>query len=401
MIRRRRSLGALTLVLAGTLAISLGTSTAAIAAPDFPTWDDVNNARQNEAATKAKISEIESILSALETEAADLGRIAQVKGEEYNIARDALDAASSKADSLKKQADSAQEQAALSSQRAGQLLAQLARTGSGDMTMSLLLSTDASDLLNKLGTMSKLTEQAGVVYQQAILDQNSAKALTEQAQIAKKERTGLAATAQSALAEAQAAAAAAQARVDQQQAASDQMYAQLAALKGTTASVEQGYLDGVAWEKAQEAIKNPPPVAPPVNPTPPPPSGSLVDGAIAFAYAQLGKPYRLGGAGPNYWDCSGLTKYSYASVGVNIGTHSATNQYNVMANAGRLVPLNQMVAGDLLWYSDGGSTWGDKYHVTLYIGNGQMIEAPYEGQPVRIRPVRYGDLVPYAGRPTP
>ncbi|MDQ1556533.1 MAG: peptidoglycan DL-endopeptidase CwlO, partial [Actinomycetota bacterium] len=39
-------------------------------------------------------------------------------------------------------------------------------------------------------------------------------------------------------------------------------------------------------------------------------------------------------------------------------------------------------------------------HVTLYIGGGNMIEAPYPGEVVRIRPVRYGDLVPYAGRPT-
>jgi cell wall-associated NlpC family hydrolase len=101
------------------------------------------------------------------------------------------------------------------------------------------------------------------------------------------------------------------------------------------------------------------------------------------------------------WDCSGLTKASYASVGVYIGTHSATNQYATMAAAGRLVPYNELVAGDLLFYSSGGSTTGTKYHVTLYAGGGLMIEAPYPGTTVRKVPVRFGDLVPYAGRPTP
>ena len=91
---------------------------------------------------------------------------------------------------------------------------------------------------------------------------------------------------------------------------------------------------------------------------------------------------------------------AYASVGVYIGTHSAGNQYTTMANAGRLVPLAGLATGDLLFYSAGGSPSGSKYHVTLYIGNGQMIEAPRPGALVRIMPVRYGDLVPYAGRPT-
>jgi cell wall-associated NlpC family hydrolase len=122
--------------------------------------------------------------------------------------------------------------------------------------------------------------------------------------------------------------------------------------------------------------------------------------AIAYARAQLGEAYQLGGAGPDVWDCSGLTKMSYASAGVYIGTHSATNQYSTMAAQGRLVSLGSIVAGDLLFYSNGGSTGGSKYHVTMYIGGGLMIEAPRPGVPVRIVAVRYGDLVPYAGRPT-
>jgi cell wall-associated NlpC family hydrolase len=152
------------------------------------------------------------------------------------------------------------------------------------------------------------------------------------------------------------------------------------------------------------------PVAPaPAKPTPAKPSAPVVAapnatsvaGAIAYARSHLGDAYTFAGAGPTAWDCSGLTKAAYASVGTYIGTHSATNQYNTLKRAGRLVPLSAMVAGDLLWYSNGGSESGDKYHVAIYTGGGQMIEAPYEGQVVRVTAVRRGDLVQFAGRPTP
>ncbi len=401
MNTRSRARGALCIVVAAIVVISVATSGAAIADPSYPSWGDVLAARQSEADTQATITQIQGILVDLEAQSAALGKVALVKDEEYNVARDALDAATATAQKLQDQADAATLRAQESSRKAGQLVAQLARAGGGDLTLGLLTSNNAGNLLSRLGTMSKVSEQAALVYRQATIDKNLSQSLTDQAKVAQQKRTALELAAQVALVAAKAASVGALAKVASQKAAEDQMYAQLATLKGTTAQVESGYLAGVAWEAAQAAVKNPPPDAPPVNPTPPAPNGSAVNTAIAYAYAQLGKPYVFGGSGPDGYDCSGLTKQAYAAAGVYIGTHSSNNQYNVMADQGRLIPLSQMVAGDLLWYSDGGDPNGDKYHVTLYIGGGQMIEAPYEGQPVRIRAVRYGDLVPYAGRPTP
>ena len=77
-----------------------------------------------------------------------------------------------------------------------------------------------------------------------------------------------------------------------------------------------------------------------------------------------------------------------------------STQYATKRAQNRLVGLNALLPGDLLFYSSGGSTSGGFYHVAIYIGGGQMIEAPRPGVPVRIVAVRYGDLVPYAGRPT-
>jgi cell wall-associated NlpC family hydrolase len=402
-VARRKPLGgAIAFFVVAALGVSVGLTAPAFANPTFPTWQEVQAAKRNVVAKKAEIAKLLKVVASLQAAADDAGRTALIRGEEATIASANLDDATATANRLQAQADAAQSKATDSAQRAAQLVAQLARDGGSNLTLQLLLDGhNAGNLLESLGTMSKLSQQSASIYQQAQADANSSRALTDQAKVAQDERAKLAAVAQAALDVAQQASADAEARVAVQKKQSTILYAQLASLRGTSAAVQKKYLEGIAWEKAQEAIKNPPPPAPPVNPTPPLPDAPAVAGAIRFAEAHLGEPYVFGGMGPNVWDCSGLTKASYAHVGVYIGIHGSNSQYNYLRDIGRLVPLNQMVAGDLLWYSAGGSPNGLKYHVTLYIGSGLMIEAPYPGSQVRIRAVRYGDLVPYAGRPTP
>jgi cell wall-associated NlpC family hydrolase len=390
-------LGALASVVVGAV-IAVGAVAGPVAADDYPTWDDVLNARGNEAATAAAITEIEGFLVQLEANAAAANKEAQLKAEAYNVAKVELDAAVARADVLEQQADAAASRADISSRKAGQLVAQLARTGGGSITLSLLVSPDVDRLLDQLGTMSKLSEQANNIYRLAIVDRNLAQSLTDQAQVAEAERTKLEDEAQASLDAASDAADAANAVLEQQQAASNQLYEQLATLKQTTAQVEQGYLNGLAAQ----------PQAPPVSPggstpgpgTPPPPSdGGAAAGAIAFAYAQLGDDYQFAGSGPDAWDCSGLTQAAYGSVGIYIGAHLVSSQYYTMANQGRLVWYENMIPGDLLFYADGGQP-GSFYHVAMYVGNGQMVEAPREGVPVRVTSVRPWDLIPYVGRPS-
>jgi cell wall-associated NlpC family hydrolase len=309
-----------------------------------------------------------------------------------------LDAAVAEADALEQQADAAASRADVSSRKAGQLVAQLARTSNGSITLSLLVSPNVDDLLGQLGTMAKISEQASGIYRLAIVDRNLAQALTDQAEVAESERTRLEDEAQAALDAAIAASAAADALVAEQQAASQQLYEQLATLKQTTAEVEQGYLDGIAAQPPPPP-PNPGPSDPGPGTPPPPSSGGAAAGAIAFAYAQLGEPYLFAGSGPDAWDCSGLTKGAYASVGIYIGQHLVSSQYYTMANQGRLVWYENMIPGDLLYYSTGGQP-GSFYHVTMYVGNGQMIEAPKPGVAVRVTAVRYWDLIPYVGRPS-
>jgi len=407
MFARRRPRGAAAavasaLAIAAGLIMVVGSGSVASAAPnirsvDYPTWGDVQRAKANQAAKQAEVAKIQGILNQLSTQADALGKIAEQKAELSNQANAALATATKKTDRLQSQAKAAAKRADKSSKRASAVIAQLAQTGGGNFSVGLLFGSAQStdQLLSTLSTASRLSQSASEILKQAQFDKNTASSLAASAKVAEKKRKALADDAQSASDAAKKASDAALAQLAEQQAAANTMYAQLASLKNSTAAVEEQYQLGVEEEARQNAVKTPP-SAPIINPNPPAPVAGAVAGAIAYAEAQLGEPYAYGGAGPNSWDCSGLTMMSYRSVGVSIGGHGVTMQYNTMKAEGRLVNLSQLQPGDLLFYADGGGF----YHVTMAVGGGKMIEAPRAGVPVRIVSIRYGDLVPYVGRPT-
>jgi peptidoglycan DL-endopeptidase RipB len=117
--------------------------------------------------------------------------------------------------------------------------------------------------------------------------------------------------------------------------------------------------------------------------------------------SQMGVPYSWGGGtltGPSTgvddgantvgYDCSGLMRYMFAGVGVLIPRFSG-DQYN----AGRHIPPSQAKRGDLIFYGPGGSQ-----HVTMYLGNGQMLEASSLVGHVTVSPVRMPGMTPYLTR---
>ncbi|WP_270647299.1 C40 family peptidase [Paeniclostridium hominis] len=98
---------------------------------------------------------------------------------------------------------------------------------------------------------------------------------------------------------------------------------------------------------------------------------------VNTARAQLGKPYVWGAEGPNTFDCSGLVYYVYGQNGVKMPRSSREQ-----ANVGTTVSQSQLQPGDLIFSSTDGS--GKVTHVGIYIGNGQMIHAPQEGDVVKV-----------------
>ncbi|GAA2763501.1 C40 family peptidase [Streptomyces paradoxus] len=102
------------------------------------------------------------------------------------------------------------------------------------------------------------------------------------------------------------------------------------------------------------------------------------DKALAFARAQIGKPYVWGAVGPGSYDCSGLTQAAWKAAGVTL----PRTTYD-QVNAGTTVPLSQAQPGDLVFFYD------DVTHVGIYIGNGMMIHAPKPGTYVREESIYY------------
>jgi cell wall-associated NlpC family hydrolase len=107
--------------------------------------------------------------------------------------------------------------------------------------------------------------------------------------------------------------------------------------------------------------------------------------ALALVKTYAGKPYLWGAAGPNSFDCSGLTQYVYKQLGVNL-QRSADQQYRTTLH----IPYAQAQVGDLIFFYD---TTGYVYHVGMYAGNGMMWDAPHSGAVVRYEDVWYPNQV--------
>jgi cell wall-associated NlpC family hydrolase len=173
----------------------------------------------------------------------------------------------------------------------------------------------------------------------------------------------------------------AQAKADAMNAQRDQAQANLNEQAQLANQLESQYAAAVAAQQAAlDAQQNQTTSTGPV--TTPPPSGGGDGGgggfvpdpnggaatAVAAAQSVLGAPYVFGAAGPSSFDCSGLTSWAWAQAGVSL-PHSASAQYSSLPH----VPLDQVVAGDIIYYGNFGP------HVALYIGNGQIIHARHPG----------------------
>jgi peptidoglycan DL-endopeptidase CwlO len=109
---------------------------------------------------------------------------------------------------------------------------------------------------------------------------------------------------------------------------------------------------------------------------------SLGEQALRFALTRIGDPYVWGGAGPTDFDCSGLTMWAYAQVGISL-EHFTGDQWNEGVHVSR----SQLEPGDLVFF------FADISHVGMYIGDGLMVDAPSAGQDVQVQPIFWDDYV--------
>lgn len=125
-------------------------------------------------------------------------------------------------------------------------------------------------------------------------------------------------------------------------------------------------------------------------------SGSAAQGRTALAEAKdkIGLPYIWGGTGPKGYDCSGLTMTSWQSAGVYLN-RTSRDQYKQVLK----INYDNLRVGDLVFWSTDPSNPNAIYHVAMWAGNGQIMEAPRPGVPLRVTSMRWSGTMPYAGRP--
>ncbi|MEV6178525.1 NlpC/P60 family protein [Streptomyces sp. NPDC052016] len=273
--------------------------------------------------------------------------------EEAEKATEAFNKAGERAGTLRRQVGDAQDRIARQQAHINDLRAHLGalagaqyRSGGLDPSLALLFSEDPDDYLDTAAVLDRITlHQAGELkdLQDALreLGQERAEATRKLGELEKSRKA-----------------------VARHKRTVEQKLAQARRLLNSLPSAERAAYDRASRSGRMPGLGDAAPA-----------SGRAA-AAVAAARSALGRPYVWGANGPSGFDCSGLTQWSYAQAGVSLPRTS-----QAQAHAGRRVPLSQARPGDLVTYRS------DASHVGMYVGNGQVIHAPYPGAPVRYDPV--------------
>jgi len=317
---------------------------------------------------------------------AELYETAEQATERYNEARMAL------ADAERRLA---QAQARVAGQRAevaghqkvlGAIAASAYRSGGIDPQLNLLFSEDPRQFLERASALDMLSHQQAASLRQAAGARVELQADTMVAaqRLAAVEQWRQTVATEKAAVEGNLRAA--QEQLSSLRAAERQRLAALAAERQRLAAERQRLAERAARQQRARTQQVPTTSSTRRSasqaPAPPPVSGRAGT-AIAFAYAQLGDRYVYGAAGPDAWDCSGLTMMAWRAAGVSL-PHSSSGQYSVGAHVSR----SQLRPGDLVFF------YSPIHHVGIYIGGGNIIHAPNPSERVQIAPV---SQMPYAG----
>ncbi|MEV4615052.1 C40 family peptidase [Kitasatospora sp. NPDC049258] len=393
----RRLLPALLLALAAVLGLLPGAAAAPApavpAAPaddPYPSAEDIDRARGEAEAKAADTGSVEARLAAAQRALADAGLAAEQAVEAYNGAQARLARAREAVTAANRRSAAAEEARAAAAERAAQLAAETYRQGA----TAELSAIDA--LLGARGPRA-VTERAAAVGMvgsrtRQILDEttSTAAAATRAAADARGAEQDAARAADAVLAakeQAEARVAAQQAQVTATAEHRERLLAELAAARNTTVDLErrrQEALEALEARRAEEEAKAKAAAeaaaaaaAAAVQVGAGPWAAGSAQAAVAFARSKIGLPYIWGGEGPGGYDCSGLTMMAWRTAGKRL-THFAADQYAESTP----VSYPQLQPGDLIFWTRTGRP-ADIYHVGIYLGDDQMIEAPRPGAPIK------------------
>lgn len=245
--------------------------------------------------------------------------------------------------------------------------------GSGVSTTSkLLLADDPDEFLSSMAAMRSYSEQSSDLL---AAYENSRTELSLREQQVEDQLAAISA-AEEQMAEEKAA-------IEDKAEAAEELLAELEAEAAARAA--EAAARAAAAEEASRDETTPPadgttteaptgdPVEEPTTPTPPTPVSGNAAVAVETALAQVGDAYVYGAAGPDAFDCSGLTMYAWRAAGVSL-SHSSS----VQSTQGTPVSLDALMPGDLIFY------YSPVSHVGMYIGNGQIVHAANPSRPVEV-----------------
>ncbi len=437
--RRRLAIRAGGIAVAAVLALGVAPGTAT-AAPTNPSDSQIAGAQSARDQAAAAVGALSAQLAAAQAAADGAHQQAQIALQDYEDAQTA--AAQAQADST---AAVAASDAADAERDAGQAAVdEFARSSyMGGTTSPGFASLITSGSPTEFVERAALLEAAGAgrsdVLTELTVLQGQAEDAEAQAAGALATATTLQAEAEQALSSAQAQESAARSQADTLSAESAGLQAQLTAaqqtLYGLQGAREAARQQAAAAAAAAAAVPTrtptvttrtpsvttpsggsssstprPTPSAAPTGGSAGAPSASVAQRAINAARTQLGNWYSWGGGGingPSYgigddtdvwgFDCSGLTEYAYAQAGIRIGGTSRDQWWN---NRGKQVSIGSLQAGDLVFWGGDPDDYLSIFHVALYIGGNQMIEAPTSGQRVQVSSMRFGQTYFGAVRPS-
>jgi cell wall-associated NlpC family hydrolase len=374
--------------------------------PVYPSSGEVRSARAAVGDKSAQIAVVEGRLKASNVRLEALQSSAEVAAERYNLARILLRERTEEAKAAGQRAVAARTAAGAASDRMGQTAAAAYRQGGSLGQLEPFLSSKGpQEVLERAAAFQLISGIRHRISDEAGAASSVAADLGRQAARAQAQRLAGAQEAESARASAAALVDLAAAQSASIQKTQRGMLAQLATLRNTSFQLERQRLSGLQAEalaqevaqaradargrtsrdRARDGSARGPGAGSPAL------SGGHVSPVVAFASRQVGEPYRWGAAGPDSWDCSGLTMAAWRQAGVNL-SHYTGYQWSETAR----VPLADLQPGDLIFFGASGPT---SHHVGLYVGGGRMIEAPRTGVPVRYASIWRSDLIAYGGRP--
>jgi cell wall-associated NlpC family hydrolase len=263
---------------------------------------------------------------------------------------------------------------ALRAQMSG-FAAQLYRTGPGGPGLSLITTGNPNTYIQQVGTLNEISQSQARVMGQFATATSRQKTAAASAKAAYQTTQATVQGLQKDKAQVESAAGKAQQILQGLQAKQAQLIA--AAKDAAARSAAQARATELATEArnaaaAAAAFRSAPLVEQPVTVVPHY-NGNAAQIAVRVAMDQLGKPYVYGAAGPDSFDCSGLTLFAYAQAGISL-PHYTGDQWN----QGHHVAESDLQPGDLVFFE---KSLG---HMGMYIGNGNFIHAPHTGDVVKI-----------------